>query len=118
MIVDDAALMRTLLKNFIEESGHEVIGVAQNGKEAVELFDQLKPDVITMDITMPDMDGITAVKKILSKDPKAKIIICSAMGQQKFVLDAIAAGAKDYLIKPFQRDRIIESIDKILARPE
>lgn len=116
MIVDDAAFMRSFLSNIILESGHEVIAEASNGQEAVQMFKRVRPDIITMDITMPDMDGISAIKHILNLDPKAKIIMCSAMGQQKMVLDAIAAGAKDFIIKPFQKDRVMESITNILSR--
>lgn len=115
MIVDDAAMMRTFLKNIIIESGHEVVAEARTGKEAVELYSQHYPDLITMDITMPDMDGITAVKQILSFDRKAKIIMCSAMSQQKLVLEAIQAGARDYIIKPFQKITITETINHILS---
>jgi two-component system chemotaxis response regulator CheY len=116
MIVDDAAFMRSLLKSFLSDSGHIVIAEASNGDEAVKLFQHHRPDLITMDITMPDMDGITAVRKIREFDKNAKIIMCSAMGQHKMVLDAITAGANDFIVKPFQKDRVLESIINALNR--
>lgn len=114
LIVDDAAFMRMMLKDILEKNGFEVIGEASNGVKAVELYQNAKPDVVTMDITMPDMDGIEAVKKIKSIDSAAKIIMCSAMGQQNMVMEAIKAGARDFVVKPFQGDRVVEAINKIL----
>lgn len=115
LIVDDAAFMRMMLKNMIVQAGHEVIGEAENGAVAVEKYQELKPDLVTMDITMPEMDGITALKKIRLQDLNAKVIMCSAMGQQTMVIDAITAGAKDFIVKPFQQDRVQEAIQKVLG---
>ncbi|MFT5875475.1 MAG: two-component system chemotaxis response regulator CheY, partial [Clostridium sp.] len=108
LIVDDAAFMRMMIKDILEKNGFEVVGEANNGIKAVELYKAEKPDVVTMDITMPDMDGIEAVKEIKAFDPAAKIIMCSAMGQQSMVMDAIRAGARDFIVKPFQADRVLE----------
>lgn len=113
LIVDDAAFMRMMIKDILEKNGFQVVGEANNGLKAVELYKKEKPDVVTMDITMPDMDGIEAVKEIKAFDPAAKIIMCSAMGQQTMVMDAIKAGAKDFIVKPFQPDRVLEAIKKI-----
>jgi len=113
LIVDDAAFMRMLLKDIITKAGFEVVGEAANGVEAVEKFKELKPDVVTMDITMPEMNGIDAIKKIREFAPDAKIIVCSAMGQQAMVVEAIQAGAKDFIVKPFQHSRVIEALQKI-----
>ncbi|WP_097025907.1 response regulator [Clostridium peptidivorans] len=115
LIVDDAAFMRMMIKDILEKNGFEVIGEANNGIKAVELYKKERPDVVTMDITMPDMDGIQAVKEIKSMDPDAKIIMCSAMGQQGMVMDAIKAGAKDFIVKPFQADRVLEAIKKVIG---
>ncbi|KGK86045.1 two-component system chemotaxis response regulator CheY [Clostridium pascui] len=115
LIVDDAAFMRMMIKDILEKNGFEVIGEANNGLKAVELYKKERPDVVTMDITMPDMDGIQAVKEIKSMDPDAKIIMCSAMGQQGMVMDAIKAGAKDFIVKPFQADRVLEAIKKVIG---
>ena len=115
LIVDDAACMRMMRKDILEKNGFEVIGEANNGLKAVEFYKKEKPDIVTMDITMPDMDGIGAVKEIKAFDPNAKVIMCSAMGQQGMVMDAIRAGAKDFIVKPFQADRVIEAVKKALA---
>lgn len=117
LIVDDAAFMRMMIKNIIIKCGYEVVGEAENGAIAIELYKELQPDVVTMDITMPEMDGIEGVKAIRSIDPQANIIMCSAMGQQTMVMEAIRAGAKDFIVKPFQQDRIIQAIERVLARP-
>lgn len=114
LIVDDAAFMRMMIKNILVEGGYEVLGEAENGKKAIELYEELEPDLVTMDITMPEMDGIEAVKKILEIDKEAKIIMCSAMGQQAMVIDAIQAGAKDFVVKPFKADRVLEAVEKVL----
>lgn len=113
LIVDDAAFMRMMIKDILEKNGFQVVGEANNGLKAVELYKKERPDVVTMDITMPDMDGIEAVKEIKAFDPAAKIIMCSAMGQQTMVMDAIKAGARDFIVKPFQPDRVLEAIRKI-----
>lgn len=115
LIVDDAAFMRMMIKDILEKNGFEIVGEANNGIKAVELYKKEKPDIVTMDITMPDMDGIEAVKAIKEFDPAAKVIMCSAMGQQTMVMDAIRAGARDFIVKPFQPDRVLEAIKKVLG---
>ncbi|MGH4050346.1 MAG: response regulator [Clostridium sp.] len=115
LIVDDAAFMRMMIKDILEKNGYDVVGEASNGIKGVELYKSEKPDIVTMDITMPEMDGIEAVKSIKAFDPAAKIIMCSAMGQQTMVMDAIRAGAKDFIVKPFQADRVLEAIKKVLG---
>ncbi|MDF2904027.1 MAG: response regulator receiver protein [Bacillus sp. (in: firmicutes)] len=115
LIVDDAAFMRMMLKDILIKNGIDVVGEAVNGIDALEKYKELQPDVVTMDITMPEKDGITAVKEIRALFPQAKIIMCSAMGQQPMVLEAIQAGAKDFVVKPFQAERIMESIKKVLG---
>ena len=115
LIVDDAAFMRMMIKDILEKNGFEVVGEASNGIKAVELYKKERPDVVTMDITMPDMDGIEAVKEIKAFDPAARVIMCSAMGQQTMVMDAIRAGARDFIVKPFQADRVLEAIKKALG---
>ena len=115
LIVDDAAFMRMMVKDILVKNGYEVIGEAKNGMEAIELYKKERPDVVTMDITMPVMDGIQAVKQIKAFDPTAKIIMCSAMGQQGMVMDAIKAGARDFIVKPFQADRVLEAIKKVIG---
>lgn len=114
MIVDDAAFMRMMIKNILIEAGYEIVAEAENGKQAVEKYNELKPDLVTMDITMPEMDGISAVREILKVDGKANIIMCSAMGQQAMVIEAIQAGAKDFIVKPFKPDRVMEAVTKAL----
>jgi two-component system chemotaxis response regulator CheY len=115
LIVDDAAFMRMMIKEILTKNGFSVIGEASDGVQAVEKYKELGPDLVTMDITMPEMDGITALKEIKKIDPNARIIMCSAMGQQAMVIDAIQAGAKDFIVKPFQADRVIEAIKKTLG---
>ncbi|KQL54623.1 chemotaxis protein CheY [Heyndrickxia shackletonii] len=115
LIVDDAAFMRMMVKDILTKNGFDVVGEAADGAQAVEKYKELKPDLVTMDITMPEMDGISALKEIKGIDPNAKVIMCSAMGQQAMVIDAIQAGAKDFIVKPFQADRVIEAIQKTLA---
>ncbi|MHB1420257.1 MAG: response regulator [Bacillota bacterium] len=115
LIVDDAAFMRMMIRDIITKNGFEVVGEAENGMVAVNLFKELRPDVVTMDITMPEMDGIAAVKEIRQIDPEAKIIMCSAMGQQMMVMEAIQAGAKDFVVKPFQKERVLQAIQRVLA---
>jgi len=113
LVVDDAAFMRMMIKNILVDGGFEIIGEAENGRDAIDLFRELRPDLVTMDITMPEMDGIDAVKAILDIDRDAKIIMCSAMGQQAMVIDAIQAGAKDFVVKPFKPDRVLAAISKL-----
>ena len=112
LICDDAAFMRMMLKDILVKEGYEVVGEAVNGADGVEKYGSLKPDLVTMDITMPEMDGISALKAIRQNDPNAKVIMCSAMGQQAMVVESIQAGAKDFIVKPFQKDRVIEAIKK------
>lgn len=114
LIVDDAAFMRMMIKDILVKNGFEVVGEAENGTVAVNLYKELKPDLVTMDITMPEMDGISAVKAIKAADPAAKVIMCSAMGQQMMVMEAIQAGARDFIVKPFQQDRVVQAIKKAL----
>jgi len=114
LIVDDAGFMRRMLVNILSEGGFEVVGEADNGVDAVALYKQLKPDAVTMDITMPAMDGIAALKEILAYDKQAKIIMCSAMGQQSMVVEAIKLGAVDFVEKPFQTDQVVKAINKAL----
>jgi len=114
LVVDDAAFMRMMIKDILKKGGYEVVGEAEDGVKAVEKYKELKPDLVTMDITMPEMDGITAVKEIRKFDPNAVIIMCSAMGQQAMVIDAIQAGAKDFVVKPFQPDRVLEAVKKVI----
>ncbi|HEY3424490.1 MAG TPA: response regulator [Negativicutes bacterium] len=115
LIVDDAAFMRMMIKDILSKNGYEVVGEAENGLKAVEKFQELHPDLTTMDITMPEMDGITAVKEIRKMDPGAKVIMCSAMGQQSMVIEAIQSGARDFIVKPFQPDRVLEAVRKVVG---
>lgn len=115
LVVDDAAFMRMMIKEILTKNGFDVIGEAQDGAQAVEKFKELRPDLVTMDITMPELDGIGALKQIRAMDPNARVIMCSAMGQQAMVIDAIQAGARDFIVKPFQADRVIEAIKKVLG---
>lgn len=115
LVVDDAVFMRMMIKDILSKNGFEVVGEGENGAEAVEKYEELKPDIVTMDITMPEVDGIEAVKEIRKIDPNAKIIMCSAMGQQAMVMDAIQAGAKDFIVKPFQAERVLEALNKALG---
>lgn len=116
LIVDDAAFMRMMLRDILTKNGYEVAAEAENGVQAVERYKEVKPDLVTMDITMPEMDGITAVKEIKKFDPHARIVMVSAMGQQAMVIEAIQAGALDFVVKPFQPDRVIEAVRKALSR--
>ena len=115
LIVDDAVVMRMMIKGILSKNGFEVVGEAQNGVEAVDKYKQLMPDLVTMDMVMPEMDGITAVKQIIADDPNAKIIMCTSMGQQALVVEAIQAGAKSFITKPFQPPKILETINKVLS---
>ncbi|MCT4598781.1 MAG: response regulator [Vallitalea sp.] len=115
LIVDDAIFMRTVLKKMLTEENFEVCGEANNGKEAIKKAKELKPDVITLDITMPEMDGVTALPQILEVCPSSKVIMCSAMGQQPMVIDAIKNGAKDFIVKPFQKTRVIQAIENVMS---
>ena len=115
LVVDDAAFMRRMVKDILSKNGYEVVGEAENGMKAVEKYQELKPDLTTMDITMPEMDGISAVKEIKKIDANAKIVMCSAMGQQAMVIEAIQAGARDFIVKPFQADRVLEAVRKAVG---
>jgi two-component system, chemotaxis family, chemotaxis protein CheY len=115
LVADDAAFMRMMIKNILTQNGHEVVGEAENGDEAVARYAELKPDVTTMDITMPEKDGIAALKEILAGDPSAKVVMCSALGQEAKVIESIRSGAKDFVVKPFQPDRVLEAIGKALG---
>ncbi len=115
LIVDDAAFMRMMIKDILTKNGYDIAGEAANGQEAIAKYKEVKPDLVTMDITMPEMDGIEALKKIREEDASAKVIMCSAMGQQSMVIDAIQNGAKDFIVKPFQADRVVEAIQKVLV---
>lgn len=114
LIVDDAAFMRMMIKEIISKNGYEVVGEAVNGVDAVQKYKEVKPDIVTMDITMPEMDGIQALRQIKSIDSSAKVLMCSAMGQQAMVIEAIQAGAKDFIVKPFQAERVLEALQKAL----
>lgn len=116
LVVDDAAFMRMMIKDILSKNGFEVVGEAENGQVAVEKYKELKPDLVTMDITMPELDGIGAVKEIKKINPAAVVVMCSAMGQQSMVIEAIQAGARDFIVKPFQADRVVEAIKKALGQ--
>jgi two-component system chemotaxis response regulator CheY len=107
--------MRKVLSDTLVKGGHQVVGEAANGSEAVARFQELRPDVATLDITMPDKDGITALKEILAFDPAARVVMCSALGQEAKVLESLRAGAKDFIVKPFQADRVLEAVVKALV---
>ena len=115
LIVDDAAFMRMMIKDILSKNGYTVAGEAENGVKAIEKYNELKPDLVLMDITMPDKDGIQALKDIKASDPNAKIIMCSAMGQQAMVIESIQAGAKDFIVKPFAADRVLEAVRKAVG---
>lgn len=114
LVTDDAAFMRMQLKDNLTRLGHEVVGEAENGLIAVEKYQELSPDLITMDITMPEMNGVDSLKKLKQINENVKVIMCSAMGQQALVVEAIQAGAKDFIVKPFTSERIKEAIEKVL----
>jgi two-component system, chemotaxis family, chemotaxis protein CheY len=115
LVVDDAAFMRKLLSDALASGGHEVVGEAGNGNEAVERWQELRPELTTLDITMPEKDGLSALAEIMAIDPSAKVIMCSALGQEGKVLEAVKLGAKDFVIKPFQPPRVLEAVDKALG---
>ena len=114
LVVDDAAFMRKMVSDALTKGGHEVVGEAGNGTEAIARFQELKPEVMTLDITMPEKDGLAALKEIIALDPAARVVMCSALGQESKVLKSIKAGARDYVVKPFQADRVIEAVGKAL----
>ena len=115
LICDDAAFMRMMIKDILTKNGYEIAGEAENGVKAVEKYNETKPDLVLMDITMPEMDGIQALKKIKEADPNACVIMCSAMGQQAMVIEAIQSGAKDFIVKPFQAERVLEAVKKVVG---
>ncbi len=114
LIIDDAKFMRKTLSTLFKKHNFTVVGLAENGKEGVELYKQTSPDIVTLDITMPVMDGLEALEHIIEYDPNANVIMCSAMGQQKLVVEAIERGAKDFIVKPFDEKRVIETVHNIL----
>jgi two-component system, chemotaxis family, chemotaxis protein CheY len=115
LVVDDAAFMRKVVGDALAKGGHEVVGEAGNGVEAVARFQELKPDLTTLDITMPEKDGLAALKDIIEIDPGARVIMCSALGQESKVLESIKLGARDFVVKPFQPERVNEAVGKALA---
>jgi two-component system chemotaxis response regulator CheY len=115
LVVDDAAFMRKMVSDALTGGGHEIVGEAANGAEAVQRFQELRPDIMTLDITMPEKDGLTALKEIIAVDPGAKVVMCSALGQESKVLESIKLGAKDFVVKPFQVDRVLSAVEKALG---
>lgn len=115
LIVDDAAFMRMMIKDILSKNGYNIAAEAENGKIAIEKYNEVKPDLVLMDITMPEMDGIQALKGIKTIDPNASVIMCSAMGQQAMVIEAIQSGAKDFIVKPFQAERVLEAVKKVIG---
>ncbi len=115
LICDDAAFMRMMIKDILTKNGYEIAGEAENGAVAVDKYSEAKPDLVMMDITMPEKDGIQALKEIRGKDGSANVIMCSAMGQQAMVIESIQAGAKDFIVKPFQADRVLEAVRKVIG---
>ncbi len=115
LITDDAMFMRVTLKNILSGAGFEVVGEATNGRESVRLYNELKPDLVTMDITMPEMDGIQALKEIRNGDPNARVVMCSAMGQQNMIVEALSSGAKEFIVKPFSPEKVTDTVNRVLA---
>lgn len=115
LICDDAAFMRMMIKDILSKNGYEIAGEAENGLKAVEKYNETKPDLVLMDITMPEMDGIQALKAIKEADSSACVIMCSAMGQQAMVIEAIQSGARDFIVKPFQAERVLEAVKKVVG---
>ena len=115
LICDDAIFMRTMVSDILQQAGFEVVGEAESGLQAIEKYRALRPDLVTMDIVMPDMGGIDAVREITKLDPQARVLMCSAMGQQALVVEALQAGAKDFVVKPFQPSRVLEAVERILS---
>lgn len=117
LVVDDALFMRSMIRDILSNTGRfEVVGEASNGREAVEKYAQLKPALVTMDIVMPELDGIEATREILRNDPQATIIMCSALGQEALVIESISAGAKDFIVKPFTPEKVIRVVDNLTRR--
>lgn len=115
LICDDAIFMRTMIGDILTQAGFQIVGEAETGVQAVAKYRELKPDLVTMDIVMPDMGGIDAVREIVKDDPGAKVLMCSAMGQQALVIEAIQAGARDFVVKPFQPSRVLEAVQRVLG---
>ena len=115
LVCDDAVFMRTMLSDILQQAGFTIVGEADTGTKAVSKYKELRPDLVTMDIVMPDMGGIDAVREITAFDPGARVVMCSAMGQQALVVDAIQAGAKDFVVKPFQASRVLEAVQRVLG---
>ncbi len=115
LVCDDAMFMRITLRDILVQAGFEVIGEAATGSQAIQRYKELRPDLVTMDIVMPELDGIEAVRRIIDFDPSARILMCSAMGQQSLLIEAIRAGAKDFVIKPFQPSRVLEAVHRVLG---
>jgi two-component system chemotaxis response regulator CheY len=115
LVCDDAIFMRTMISDILSQAGYEIVGEAESGVQAIERYKQLKPDLVTMDIVMPDLGGIEAVREIVKFDPAARILMCSAMGQQALVVEAIQAGARDFVVKPFQPSRVLEAVQRVLG---
>jgi two-component system chemotaxis response regulator CheY len=116
LIADDASFMRQMIREIIEPEGYEVVGEATDGMEAVEQFEELRPDLVTMDIVMPKRSGIDAVRGILEKTPDACVVMCSALGQETLVMEALQAGAKDFIVKPFKPDSVVSTLAKVLEK--
>ena len=117
LLVDDAAFMRKMLKDALSKNGYTDLYEAVDGADAVEKYDELKPDLVIMDITMPNMDGLEALKAIRGKDGSANVVMCSAMGQESMVMDAVRSGAKDFIVKPFNADRVLKTVNSIVGNP-
>jgi two-component system chemotaxis response regulator CheY len=115
LVVDDAAFMRKMVSDVLTKGGHEVVGEAGNGVEAIARFQELRPEVMTLDITMPEKDGLDALREIIAIDPGAKVVMCSALGQEAKVLESIKLGARDFVVKPFQPDRVLDAVGKALG---
>ncbi|WP_080846330.1 response regulator [Cytobacillus gottheilii] len=114
LIVDDAKFMRLTLSNILKKAQYEIVGEAETGLEAIQLYRELQPDLVTLDITMPEMSGLEAMREIRKEFPSAKIIMCSAMGQQKMIVEAIESGAKDFIVKPFDESRVLDAVERVL----
>lgn len=116
LVVDDTLFMRSMIREILTGSGRfEVVGEASNGQEAVERFRESAPDLVTMDIVMPEMDGIEATKEILREHPEARVVMCSALGQEALVIESIAAGAKDFIVKPFSAEKVLDVLDSVVG---
>lgn len=111
LVVDDAAFMRMRLSSLLKQAGHQVVEAA-NGRQALEVYESENPDLVFMDITMPEMDGLEALKQLQARDPEARVVMCTALGQQSMVIEAVKSGAKDFIVKPFQPDRVVQAVQK------